>query len=155
MTFRQLIPGRNVDLLILHTDTPTRRTLVEQNIFRHGGVAVAGIEKLAARVALRLMTPHGGQIYDASEGAQLMTDALAGRLRTIEQVTTSFARSRETIQDQFATDVRRYPDTPLDEQLDTLELLDVAISGDEVYLKVQIVSKANGVFTLLQPIAVT
>ena len=155
MSWKQQIPGKNADLLLLHTDTPNAKTLVEPNIFKFGGVAVAGIEKLAARVAIRLMTPVGGQLYDDIEGAQLMTDAIAGRLRRIVQVTTAFAIARETILDQFAQDVRLYPNTPSDERLASLSLSAAKISGDEVYLQVEITSAANGVFTLIQPITVS
>lgn len=128
-------------------------TRVEQDLFSDdGGVAVAGVRKLAQQVVLRLFTPVGGMTYEPREGCQLMTDVLAGRVRTTDQARQSFAQSREAILDQFVADLRQYPNTPADEQLASLDLLDVAVQRDALYLSVRVVSAANQAFPLTLPI---
>lgn len=147
------IAGRQADILFLHTDAPTQRRLVQQSLTLHGGVAVAGIEKLAARVTLRLLTPLGGQIYASQEGTQFMSDVLAGRLQTVAAVRQSFARAKETLLDQFVADLRERPDTPADERLVDINLLNVQANGDSIDLKIEIQS-ATRTYEFVQPVKV-
>jgi hypothetical protein len=126
---------------------------VEQDLFgEDGGVPVSGVRKLAQQVVLRLFTPIGGMAYEPREGCQLMTDVIAGRVRTTDQARQSFAQSRDAVLDQFDADMRQYPMIPADEQLASLDLLDVAVQRDALYLSVQVVSAANQAFPLTLPI---
>jgi len=116
---------------------------VSQDLFSGGSEAVSGIQKLVQQVTLRLLTPQGGQAYEPDEGAQLMTDVLAGRTRTTEQARRSFAQARDDVLRQFANDVATYPDAPPSEVLANLELLRVSVDRDSLYLYVKIVSLAG------------
>jgi hypothetical protein len=126
---------------------------VEQDLFGDdGGIPVSGVRKLAQQVVLRLFTPLGGMAYEPQEGCQLMTDVIAGRVRTSDQARQSFAQSRDAVLSQFDADLRQYPAMPTDEQLAALDLLDVSVQRDALYLSVRVVSVANQAFPLTLPI---
>lgn len=136
--------GDDVDVKFMKgggTDQVSLR--VTQDLFTGGSEAVAGIQKLVQQVTLRLLTPSGGQIYEPAEGSQLLTDVLAGRTRTVDQARQSFSQTRDDLLRQFATDVANYPDIPPTEILANLELLQVLVERDSLYLYVKIVSLAG------------
>jgi hypothetical protein len=91
--------GRTVDVLAFRGVFPAARgrdQLLAQELVRpgDGGALIAGIEKLAQRALLILLTKAGSRKYAPGEGTQFMADAESGRWRTTADVTSSFYAAR-------------------------------------------------------------
>lgn len=140
------------DLLFMHVGQNSQISQrVQQDLFNNaGGTAATGIQKLVQQVTLRLLTPRDGYRFEPLEGAQLMTDVIAGQLRTAEDARRAFANSRESILQQFARDESDYPLLSDEERLHDLNLINVSVQRDSLYLYVKIVSRAgrNSVFAV-------
>lgn len=131
-----------------------RGQLLAQELVRpgDGGMLIAGIEKLAQKTLLVLLTKLGSRKYAPLEGTRFMADAQAGRWRTAADVSESFyaARldvSRQCRASEAATD-------PADERWGTLELDGVTLVGDKVTLRISLTSAAGTAYSFLTPITV-
>lgn len=147
-----LYDADEVDVFFLRSASITNPDRVEQDIFRNGGEAISGVRKLAQQFVLRLFTPIAGHRYEPSEGCQFMVDVLAGRVRTVEQVRRSFAQSREEILAQFIQDRETWRMIPQDEQLATIELLNIAVDRDSIFLSIRLTSVAGQSTAVTLPI---
>ena len=117
-----------------------------------GGRLVAGVEKLAQRVLLVLLTRRGSRRYAPAEGTAFMADAASGRWRTVADVTASFYSARLDVVRQCRA--AESADDPPDERLRGLDLEGVVLSGDKVTLRLRLTTEAGSGYTFLTPIAV-
>lgn len=147
-----LYAADEVDAFFLRSASSVNPTAVEQDLFRNGGEAISGVRKLAQQFILRLFTPIGGHRYESAEGCQFMVDVLAGRARTVEQVRRSFYTAKEEILSQFIQDRETWRTIPEDEQLASIELLNIAVDRDSIFLSIRLTSVAGQATAVTLPI---
>lgn len=156
LDFVPLVPGRKVDLLAFQTPTPFTMTRQQQTIFTpEGGAACLGWQKMAQQFMVRLYTRSGGKPYARNEGNQFVTEILAGAIRTTEDARRSFAFAKESVLDQFDADVEADSTIPLDEQLQTVELLGATVQGDVLTLSIRLTSRAGAQGQFIAPLTVS
>src|SRR5688572_29365121 len=84
---------RTVDVLAYHGGKAQGTVLLEQALALDGtsGKITAGIQKLAQRFMIELLTEKGSLKYLPNRGTDFMIDARAGRLQTSQDVFASFS----------------------------------------------------------------
>lgn len=145
--------GRQYDVLALRGAQLTGDIELEQSFFdsiRDGEICV-GIQKLAQRYALELCTELGSMKFRQDRGCRFMTDLRLGRLRTADDVFTSFGFSAFTIANNLKTEETE--DMPDDERFDRAELAETKITNDLVAIKVQVLSLAGLDRKIILPLA--
>lgn len=148
---------RRADMLAFRGVFPQlkgRNQLLAQEFVRpgDGGALIAGIEKLAQKILIVLLTKLGSRKYRPLEGTRFMTDAAAGRWRTTADVTESFYGARLDVSRQCRD--TEAADDPLDERWGSLDLDGVTLAGDKVTLRLAVVSAAGTEYTFMTPITV-
>lgn len=133
---------------------PGRDQLLAQQLARPGvpGELVAGVQKLAQRLLLILLNKLGTRQYAPTEGTAFMIEAARGLWRTPADVESSFYSARLDVSRQ--AQASEADDDPLDERWGSFDLLGVVLSGDQVSLKLYVVSAAGTTYTYITPIAV-
>jgi len=149
---------RRADMLAFRGIFPQlqgREQFLAQELVRpgDGGLLTAGIEKLAQRVLLILLTKIGSRQFLPTEGTTFMLDAQAGRWRTPADVSASFYAARLDVSRQCRA--IETADDPADERWGSLDLLGVTLSGDKVAIRLSLVSAAGKQYTFLTPIPVS
>lgn len=117
-----------------------------------GGALVAGIEKLAQKVLLILLTKTGSRKYAAAEGTAFMIDAARGWWRTPADVEQSFYAARLDVARQCRAS--EADADPPDERWGALDLSGVAVSAGAVTLRLTLTSAAGSAYTFLAPVTV-
>jgi hypothetical protein len=149
--------GRTVDFLVFRANPALRRNgaqLLVQQVARtgDGGAIVTGIEKLAQRVLLILLTQLGSKPYAPTEGTSFMIDAKRGAWRTPADVTSSFyAASLDVKRQQQAIETSDDPD---DERWGGIVLDGVTLADSTVAIRLTLTSQAGTAFTFITPITV-
>lgn len=149
--------GRLVDVLAFRGVFPQLRgrdQVLVQELARpgDGGMIVAGVEKLAQKVLLILLTEIGSRQYAPAEGTTFMLDARGGRWRTPADVSQSFYTARLDVSRQ-CRDSEATSD-PLDERWGSLDLAGVTLAGDTVSLRLNLTSAAGSAYFFITPIPV-
>lgn len=147
--------GRRADLLAFHGAFPADRELLTQQTLvpdSTGGLLCTGVQKLAQRFLLILLTKKGSMRYRPADGTTLMLEAAKGHWRTPAAVELAFNASRL----DFMRQLRRMelPDDPADEIVDTVSLQGLTLLPDSVGLRIQLTTRAGSAYTFLTPIAV-
>jgi len=110
---------------------------------------VTGIDKLVQNVIIELMTAKGSILYNPKHGSRLIPFLLS-TAATETDVFIAFAAAK--------TDVIRHlrrletKDTPMNERLANIELLQIAITGDDVILHILVTSAAGETATRTLPL---
>lgn len=148
---------RRADVLAFRGIFPQLRgrdQILSQELVRpgDGGELIAGIEKLAQRVLVILLTKIGSRKYRPAEGTTFMIDAQSGRWRTPSDVSESFYAARLDVSRQVRAE--ETDADPADEKWGSLDLDGVTLSGDKVAIRLSIVSAAGGTYKFLTPIPV-
>ncbi len=148
---------RRADLLAFRGIFPSqtgREQLLAQQFVRpgDGGVLIAGIQKLAQKVLLILLTEIGSRVYAPTEGTAFMIDARRGFWRTPADVEQSFYSARlDVLRQCQASEDATDPD---DERWSDLVLDGVTLAGDKVTIRMTLTSRAGRSYTFLTPISV-
>lgn len=84
--------GRQFDLLALQGARPVGDVLLSQTMFsvQDLGQVCTGVQKLAQRWLLHLLTVRGSMPFNADDGTDFITDARSGRWHTEEDVQESY-----------------------------------------------------------------
>lgn len=149
--------SRRADLLAFRGIFPQLRgrgQLLAQELVRpgDGGALIAGIEKLAQKALVILLTKVGSRKYAPTEGTTFMLDAESGRWRTSADVSESFYAARLDVSRQCrATEAA---DDPPDERWGSFDLEGVTLAADKVTLRLALVSAAGTTYTFMTPITV-
>lgn len=147
--------GRTADLFAFRGLFPAgREQLLAQQLVRPGdnGQLIAGIQKLAQKVLIILLTKTGSRQYVPSEGTDFMLDAQRGMWRTTADVEASFYSARLDVSRQCqASESDNDPD---DERWLSLELNTVILAGDKVTIRMTLTSRAGSTYTFLTPLSV-
>lgn len=131
-----------------------RDQLLVQELVRpgDGGMLIAGIEKLAQKTLLVLLTKLGSRPYAPAEGTSFMRDAERGAWRTSADVAESFYAARIDVSRQCRAS--EASTDPADERWGSLDLDGVTLAGDKVTLRLRLVSAAGTTFNFMTPITV-
>ncbi len=147
--------GRTHDLLAFHGAAPGSFVLLEEALVPadgSGGYIVAGIEKLAQRFLLALLTITGSKLHRGGDGCQFMLDAGRGRWRTPADVYQSFYSALVDVRRQLQLDEDE--STPDDEVFAGAELTSVELNWPTAKLVVRLDSAAGTSRTFVAPLAV-
>lgn len=117
-----------------------------------GGALIAGIEKLAQKVLLILLTPIGSRMYAPTEGTAFLLDARRGNWRTPSDVETSFYAARLDVSRQCRNS--ESDSDPLDERWGALDLIGIVLLEDKVTIRCTLTSAAGTTYEFLTPITV-
>lgn len=150
--------NRRADMLAFRGIFPQLRgrdQLLAQELVRpgDGGALIAGIEKLAQKALLILLTKVGSRIYSITEGTTFMMDAERGYWRTPTDVSESFYAARLDVSRQCRASEDDATD-PADERWGTFDLDGVTLVGDKVSLRLSLTSAAGTSYTFMTPITV-
>lgn len=157
MTVPAEYTGRQVDLLAFQLLLPGASgsaVLLAQELMRptDGGYLISGIQKLAQKALMTLLTPIGSKLYLPQDGTRFMVDARSGNWRTTTDVMQSFYSARLDVARQL--NAEKLTTDPADEQYGNMLLLSVVLAGDLVTMKILFLSAAGTSFTVLTPITV-
>ena len=147
--------GRTADILAFHGDFPADRELLTgQTLVPNGtgGYLCTGIQKLAQRLLLILLTKQGSRKYRPGDGTRFMTDATRGHWRTPADLRLSFSSARLDFMRQLQA--MELASDPADERVESVELLGTTLLPDKVALQIKLTSKAGSGYTFLTPITV-
>ena len=147
--------GRKIDILAYYTDeTGVGEVQLEQKLAPQGtgGLITTGIQKLAQRFLLELLTEKGSMIYNPTRGCDFMKEARLGYLRTPLDVMASFSAALSDVKRNLQLE-EKVTDSA-DEKLASAEVLSVNLVGDKASVSVQILSQAGTTRTVVAPLAV-
>jgi len=144
--------GRTVDVLAFDgVQRGTESQVIQHLVFEgSNGALVTGIQKLAQRFLMELMTEIGSIPHLPERGCLFMTQARYGYWRTVADVRSAFYLGLFTVRTNLIREEDE--DTPTDEQFDTAELVAVSLYQDQVSLRVKIISKAGTSLDVIYPI---
>ena len=146
--------GRTYDLLALQAepDRPgaqqARMVLVEPG--QHTGRVATGLQKLAQRVLLELLTDRGSLAYLPEAGTDLLREVRSGRVRFLSDAIALASRALAQVLARLQGE--QLAEDPQEEQLQDLELLSVQIQRDSLTLRVQLTTAAGSARELIVPI---
>jgi hypothetical protein len=151
--------GRSVDLemmqSILH---PEGITPLELSFTSVSAKIITGIQKLAQRYTLLLLTQVGDVFFDAEQGTTFWEDMLLGAAQNAGQVNMAFnfasidAVSQMQLEDADDT----YGSIPNDERISSATLTDFNVDrmSGTLYLEVLLTSQAGETYTYVLPVTV-
>lgn len=147
--------GRTIDLLAYQGVTATSSAIPEeliQSLVDDSGLSyiTTGIEKLAQRVLIVLLTKQGSMLYNQTAGTTFMIDAQSGIWRTIADVELSFHAAKLDLVRQIRA--QALDTDPLDEQLVSIEFISASLLGDQAAISLQLVSAAGTSFEFIAPL---
>lgn len=117
----------------------------------NGGLLIAGVQKMAQRYFITLLTPSGSVLHRPTQGTRLFTDAARGVWRTELDVRQSFLSANTDALRQLRG-LERATD-PADERISRADLLGVQVEDGLARLRIRPVSAAGSGYTYLLPIA--
>ncbi len=146
--------GRLADLLMLDGASLTREQQLTQALAMPGGsgALIAGIEKLAQRFLLELLTELGSIRYLPSRGCLFLLEARRGMWRTAGDVVASFNTSLLQIKKNLVGD--EVDGDPDDERFGDAELESVSLTLDLAVLRVHLISLAGDERSIVYPLRV-
>lgn len=148
--------GRTVDLLAFQGDFTRRgdRELLQALVGPDdGGSVVTGIQKLAQRVLIILLTRVGSMTYLPLLGTTFMSDAQQGSWRTTADIELSFNSSKLDLLRQLRAE--ELDTDPLDERIDTVVMLSAAFNAGDATAQIMVLSAAGSELVFIAPIPVT
>lgn len=121
---------------------------------------VAGVQKLAQRYTLLLLTDVSSVQFDEDQGTSLLARILGGTIQNRGRLQGAFAVASSRVLDQLRKDDRQedvFGDAPDDEVLNSTQLIDFDIDFDAntVYLKVKLTTDAGTDITFVVPATTT
>lgn len=147
--------GRTSDLLMIDGASLTREQQLTQALALPGGsgALISGIEKLAQRFLLELLTELGSLRYLPGRGCLFLIEARQGLWRSAGDVVASFNSSlllvkRNLMADELESD-------PNDERFGEAELESVSLTRDLAVLRVNLTSLAGETRKILYPLRVS
>lgn len=146
--------GRTVDILAYQGAPGLGEVLTLQTLAQtgHGGQICTGIQKLAQRFLLELLTEVGTLAYQPTRGCQFMLDARLGLFQNQYDVLASFSASLVDIQRNLqAEESEADPD---DERFDSAEAISVTFQPGDASITAQITSLAGTSRSVIAPLNV-
>lgn len=137
----------DVSAFRIQPDGIVEQSLADEN---SSGETVSGVPFAAQRVIIELMTIQGSIQYMPRRGSKFLTYLMRGA-NSERDVFVAFAAARNDIltnlqSEDLATD-------PLDEQIDNVQLLNLAVLPGSVMMRVGVTSKDKSVITFNLPLS--
>jgi len=143
MTIIEQYLNRKIDVLALRGGTASGEQQLSQTLADadSGGDICTGIQKLAQRFLLVLLTEQGSVKYWSDYGTTFMTELRRGEIRTDAEMRAVFALAEQDAAEQL---VAEESDTdPDDERYRHTELTTVTITDSTAYLYLTLESMAS------------
>mgnify|MGYP003545155545 CR=1 FL=1 len=135
--------GRSVDLLAFDGMNLDSEALLIQQLVYPGsnGALISGVQKLAQRFLLELLTESSSLQYLPKRGCAFMLEARLGIWRTPADVESAYYSSlldvkRNLILEEADTD-------PLDERFASADLISLSLTADKAVAHIQVSSQAG------------
>lgn len=146
---------RTIDLLAYSGATATGRAVLTQELVLPGerGEICTGIQKLAQRFLLKLLTERGSMTFRPREGTDFMTRLRLGQLRTQLDVFVAFSASLLDVKTQLLSE--QLTTDPLDEKYASASILGLVSGPGYVAITIQIISQAGDSRQAILPIPIT
>ena len=144
---------RTYDVLAYHGGKPTGDVLLDQTFAPdgEGGSICTGLQKLAQRFILELLTEQGSIRYLSWRGTTFMAEARQGRIRTQVDMQAALARAFVDLgRNLQAEEIESDPD---DERFLRAEVVGIAFVPGEAVVYIQVYSQAEHA-TFITPIQV-
>ena len=137
--------GRTIDVLALRGGQAAGEVTLLQSLADETstGEICTGIQKLAQRFLLMLLTDKGSVAYASDYGTTLITDIRLGRIQTDTELRSSFDLAAQDIALQMAQEEQ--DDDPADEIYKRAELMDVTLKPGYAWLSVRLYSASDQV----------
>jgi hypothetical protein len=147
--------GRSVDILAYSGGRPNGKVLLLPELAQEeaSGEICTGIQKLAQRFLLELLTERGTMVYLPARGCEFMQDARLGRWQTSLDVMASFSASLLDIKENLITE--ESGDDPDDERFADAELVAVSLSLGTASVTIRVSSQAGTSRMFIAPLSVT
>jgi len=118
-----------------------------------GGLMITGIQKLAQRFLIRLLTEAGSILHLPEEGTQFMTEARQGLFRVQLDVEASFAEAMFDVEQQLKGE--ELAGDPPDERFDSAEIVSTSLAHGKVVLRVRLRAESGANTEFIVPVAAT
>lgn len=147
--------GRTIDLLAYQGAPGRGEVLAEQTLVRPGqtGQITTGIQKLAQRFLLELLTEKGSIPHLPNRGCQFMTDANAGTFQNQYDVLASFSQALVDITENLQAEESL--SDPDDERFDSAEVENISFANGSASVTVRIYSLAGSSREVIAPLNTT
>ena len=136
--------GRLYDVNAFQGPKPVGDTLLTQSLFGaadENGTVIVGIQKLAQRFLLELLTIKGSIPFKPERGSSFILAVRQGFIRTDVDVFATFAFALTDVKTNLARDVA--VSDPLDEQLQDARILRIIRSATYLILYIELTSRAG------------
>jgi len=147
--------GRTADLLAFQGSFPhVREQLVQMTLVRsgEGGFLCTGVQKLAQRLLLVLLTKKGSMRYLPAFGTAFMIRAERGIWRTQSDVMMAFTAAKLDLVRQMRE--QESDDDPPDERLAMVNLIGIGLNADSVSLRISVTTQAGTNYQFIAPVRV-
>lgn len=149
--------GRTADVFAFRGIFPAaagRDQVLAQELARpgDGGQLVTGIEKLAQKVIMVLLTKLGSKVHRPTDGTLFMVEAGRGQWRTPADVIQAFYAARLMIRRQIVASEQATD--PADERWGDLAIVRVTLNTDTAALTLYLTSAAGTSYKFIAPITV-
>jgi len=145
--------GRSVDLLAYQAENVPGKQEAIQSLTgdgAHSGRITTGIQKLAQRFLLELLTERGSMIYKPARGCLFMTEAKQGQFQSQLDVFASFSAALVDIRRNLQSEESE--SDPDDERYQSAEILLVTFVTGSAGVQVKVHSRAGSSRTVVAPL---
>lgn len=158
MSIKRLVTdytGRKKDLHIVFKIDPSLATTQKMD-FRFGNVSsfCAGTQKLLQRYVINLFTAVESQPNFPQFGTNLLPKLLNGKFVGLSDVTHILNFANWKVVSEFRAYQRANPALPLDEQLNTASVTNVALDRGKISIKISILTLAGEAIDFLLPLPI-
>lgn len=146
--------GRTIDVMAYQGVMPSGEVLLSPELVTEqtGGNVCAGVQKLAQRFLLELLTEKGSITYSPDRGCEFITDARLGVFRTSADVLASFSSALLDIENNLLEEEAE--DDPDDEKYASAEVLAVNLIPNRASIHVRLFSLAGTSRKVILPLPV-
>lgn len=147
--------GRTYDVLAFRGAAARGEVRLDQSLFGAdaAGTICTGIQKLAQRFVLELLTERGSLPYSPARGTTFMTRLRQGRLRSEADVFVAFGFALNDL--ELSLTAEEAGTDPDDERFASASLDKVFIEPGVVVLHVTVLSRAGTARKVILPVATT
>lgn len=146
--------GRTSDVLAFDGMKEQGDVRLNQELVATGesGALTTGIQKLAQRFLLELLTEKGSLIYEPDRGTFFITRFRMGLMRTSQDLYSAFSSAVADAKIQLAQE--ESDQDPPDERYFSAELLGASLLGDQASLSIRLTSQAGDSRVVIYPLRV-
>lgn len=147
--------GRSVDVLAFDDAKASGEAKLSQELVKpkQSGALTTGIQKLAQRFLIELLTEKGSLEYLPERGTFFITQIRAGIIRTSQDLFAAFSTAERELRNNLRLEDNLETD-PKDEQYQSATLLNASLFGDMATLTIEVTSAAGTTRKVIYPLRV-